>query len=27
MSHDHHAYLASEERPLDVARHEELAAV
>jgi hypothetical protein len=27
MSHDHHAYLASEERPLEVARHEELTAV
>jgi hypothetical protein len=27
MSHDHKAYLASEERPLEVARHEELAAV
>ncbi|MGZ6989185.1 MAG: radical SAM protein, partial [Thermoanaerobaculia bacterium] len=27
MSHDHKAYLASEERPLEAARHEELAVV
>ena len=27
MSHDHKAYLASEERPLEVARHPELAAI